>query len=294
MNDVASKKTSIDGLDYSDIDTTTPEEVAAFREYMIKSKGHSLPAHEFMLEFRPDVIKTFRNWIQAISLDQDVSQPLPNTMAMLHYYAITGFEEGIEYEIRLSQYHGATKAEVLDLLAIAAIHGHTRGTRSVAVSSTECMRTYQDPPKKDRWPSNWTFGTEALRTGIDYTTQRATGEEIDSILHWYQSALGEIPRHIAMLAEFRPHMLKAYRKRYETAIRGGLPQQMMPYLLLHWNTMTGRKDGIRENVLLGSHLGMTYSQITDAIFRAIYNSPESFAIVDEAAGEILRKLKSSR
>jgi len=287
----AQKTNSVDGLDYSVIDVTTQDEIDSFRKYMIESKGHSLPAHEFMLEFRPDVIKTFRNWVQKIPSEESRAKPLPRTMAMVHYYAITGYEDGIDYEIRLSQFHGATKNEVLDLLAIAALHGHTRGTRSVAISSTDYMRSYPTPPAKERWPGNWSFDRDAFRTGIDYASQDATREEIDRILGWYRSALGEIPSHISMLAEFRPRMLKAYRIRYETAIQAELPQQMMPYLLLHWNTIMGFKEGIRENVLLGLHLGMTKPQITEAIFNSIYATPENLSIVDEAAGEILRKLE---
>jgi hypothetical protein len=86
-------------------------------------------------------------------------------------------------------------------------------------------------------------------------------------------------------------LLKAYRDRYEHAIRDSLPQQMLPYLLLHGNTVRGFRDGIRENVLLGRALGMTREQLLDAICSAVLHAGvEALSIVEEAAGELLLEL----
>ena len=48
-----------DGLDISNPDVTTPEEIANFRRFYDRVKGGSLPSHEFWLEFRPDVPKWY-------------------------------------------------------------------------------------------------------------------------------------------------------------------------------------------------------------------------------------------
>ena len=56
----APAKAEDDGLDISNPDVTTPEEVARFRAFYARVKGGSLPAHEFWLEFRPDVLKRQR------------------------------------------------------------------------------------------------------------------------------------------------------------------------------------------------------------------------------------------
>lgn len=281
---------SLDGMDYSRMDETTEAEKNAFRDFYTRSKGYSIPAHEFMLEFRPDVLKRYRYWAHMITSEAEAGKPLSHVIAMMHHYAIIGYDDGILYEIRLSQFGGATKGEILDALAVAALHGHPRGTRAVASSSTEYMRTYQDPPHKDRWPTSWSFDPHAFDAGLDYSTPEATKDDMAKIMDWYQTVNGEVPRYIRFMAEFRPRMLKAYRDRYERAIRDGLPKQMLPFLLLHQNTMRGFGEGIRENVLLGRHLGMNRDQLTDAVFWAMYGSPENYAVVEDVAGDILRAM----
>ena len=86
-------------------------------------------------------------------------------------------------------------------------------------------------------------------------------------------------------------MLKAYRNRYEHAIRDALPKQMLPFALLHWSTIHGWKEGIRENVLLGRRLGMTRGQLTDAMFWSLYSGPEALSLADEAVGELLDEME---
>jgi hypothetical protein len=279
-----------DGLNYASMDHTTPEELQAFRDFFIKSKGYSIPAHEFLLEHRPDVLKRYRYWSHIITSDEESARPLAHVVAMLHYYAIVGYGDGILYEIRLSQFSGATKDEIIDTLAVAALHGHPRGTRYVAESSSEYMRTYQDPPPKPHWPDSWSFDPHAFDSGVDYSTPEASKDDIAKILDWYQTKLGEVPRYVRMMADYRPKLLKAYRDRYEHAIRAALPKELMPFLHLNFCTIAGYRDGIREAVLLGRSFGMTRAQLTDAIFWGIYGAPEAFSIADEAAGDILKKM----
>lgn len=281
---------SYDGLDYTRMDETSEAEKEAFRDFSMRSKGLSIPAHEFMLEFRPDVLKRYRYWAHMITSDEEAGRPLCHMIAMLHHYAVIGYEDGILYEIRLSQFNGATRGEILDTLAVAALHGHPLGTRSVASAATEYLRSWEAPPSKDRWPSDWSFDPHAFETGVDYSTPEATRDDMAKIMGWYQTVNGEVPGYIRLMAEFRPRLLKAYRDRYEHAIRDALPKQMLPFLLLHQNTMRGFGEGIRENVLLGKGLGMTKGQLTDAIFWAMYGSPENYAVADAAAGDILRAM----
>jgi hypothetical protein len=279
-----------DGLNYDDMDKTTEAEIAAYRDFFVRIKGYSLPAHEFLLEFRPDSLKRYRHWAHMIPSDDEANRPLAHVMANLHYYAVTGYNDGILYEIRLSQFSGATKAEILDLLAVAALHGHPRGTQSVSDSSAEYLRTYKDSPKDGRWPPGWAFDRHAFDTGVDFSTSEATKQDIEKILDWYQTTIGEVPGYVRMLARLRPNMLKAYRNRYEHAIRDALPKQMLPFALLHWSTMRGFRDGIRENVLLARRLGMTRGQVTDAMFWGIYGGPEALSLAEDAAGDILDKM----
>ena len=80
----------------------------------------------------------------------------------------------------------------------------------------------------------------------------------------------QLPKPV--LAEHRPGLLKAYRDRYEHAIRDSLPKQMLPFLMLNYNVVRGFREGIRENVLLGRAMGMTQEQLLDAICSGVLHA----------------------
>jgi hypothetical protein len=280
-----------DGLDLTSLDTITPDEVEAFRAYYQRVKGQSMPALEFWLEFRPDVMKRYRAGVRETTSDQERRHPLLHAMAMLHYYAVTGYEDGIAYEVRLVRAGGATKAEVLDLLAVAFIHGSPRGMRFVERAATPLLRQWTEPEPVERWPSGWRFDPAVLRSGADFSRPAASSTDIDRILLWYQETLGEVPRYVSFLAARRPRLLKAFRNRFEHAIRDALPVQMLAYALLNLNVARGFEDGIRESALLGRALGMTRAQLLDAICWGIYyGGPDAIGIADRAAGDVLDSL----
>ena len=90
------------------------------------------------------------------------------------------------------------------------------------------------------------------------------------------------------LARHRPGLLKAYRDRYEHAIRDALPKQMLPYLLLNHSVVRGSRAGIRENVLLGRAMGMRREQLLDAVCSAVLHAGiNALDVADEAAGDLL-------
>ena len=123
---------------------------------------------------------------------------------------------------------------------------------------------------------------------MDYTRRDATAEDMERLEEWYRTTLGEIPPYVRFLAAHRPGLLKAYRDRYEHAIRDSLPKQMLPYLMLCHNVGRGFRDGIRENVLLGRALGMTREQLLDAICFAVLDAGvNALDLVEDAAGDVL-------
>lgn len=282
-----------DGLDYSSPDTLTAEEVAAFREHYVYTKGYSIPAFEFWLDFRADVLKRYRASVPSMTTRAEPDCLVKNCLTMLHHYAIVGYEDGILYEVRLSQRRGATRGEVLDTLAIAFLHGGPLGSRFVATSSGEFLKGWTEEGSADekRWPAGWSFDPHAFDSGIDFSSTRATREDMDLLIGWYKRTLGEVPRYVRFYAEFRPDFLKAYRNRLENVIRGGLPKQMLPYLLLNFNITRGNADGIRENVLLARAVGVSKEQLVDAFaWASIYAGVEGVSLADEVAGDILRSM----
>lgn len=283
---------SQDGLDLSNLDSITPEEVAAFRDYYERVKGESMPALEFWLEFRPDVMKRYRAGVRHTTSEEEKDHPILHAMVMLHFYAITGYEDGIAYEVKLCREGGVTKAEILDLLAVAFIHASPRGMRFVERAATPQLRDWVEPEPTEVWPAGWGFDPTALASGADFSTQEAGAEDVERIIAWYERTLGEVPNYVVFLAHHRPNMLKAYRNRLEHAIRDALPVQMLAYSLLNYNVTRGFADGIRESVLLARALGLSKPQILDAIcWGFYYGGVDAIGIADRAAGDLINGIE---
>jgi hypothetical protein len=277
-----------DGLDVTQPDVTTAEEIEAYRaEYTGSNKG-LLDSFEFWLEFRPDVLKRHKARTRHFSSVTEPRHPLVGLLGAIHQYTVSGFREGIAYEIRLAQTNGALRTDILDTLSVAFIHSGHRGMYAAAAYK-DYLRDYVDPDAPDRFPVNWTFIPGLFDSGMDYTSRDATDEDMDKLMSWYQRTLGEIPRYAQFLAEHRPGLLKAYRDRYEHAIRDSLPAQMLPWLMLNYNVVRGFGEGIRENVLLGRALGMSREQLLDAIcYGVLHAGANALGIVEQAAGDVLR------
>src|SRR5262249_12256735 len=154
------------------------------------------------------------------------SHPLVGLLGAIHQYTISAFREGIAYEIRLAQTNGATRGDILDTLSVAFIHSGHRGMYAAADYSGY-LREYADPEPspEPRFPEDWSFDPGAFDSGMDYGSREATREDMDRLHDWYARTLGEVPRYVGFLAAHRPGLLKAYRDRYEHAIRDSLPKQ---------------------------------------------------------------------
>lgn len=247
------------GLDLSDLHETSQEEIVGFRDFYRERFGYPLPAFEMWLENRPDVLKAYR-----LQASQSRSAPW-TAVAMMHLYAIHGYEDGILYEIKNCQGHGLTKKQVLEGLAVAFIHAGPRGMRFVATSSREYLRDYEERDTPPTWPDNWDVDPDAFHSGVDFSNPDLTDAERARLEGWYETTLGEIPASVAFMVRHRPSVLKAYRCRWENAIQDGLPKQMMPYLMMQFNVTRGFSEGIREAALLGRAFGMGLEQVVDAL-----------------------------
>jgi hypothetical protein len=276
-----------DGLDVSTPDVTTPEEIEAYRAQYLGSNKGLLDSYQFWLEFRPDVLKRHKARTRHFFSVAEPLYPLVGVLAAIHHYTISAFREGVAYEIRLAHTEGALRTDILDTLSLAFIHSGHRGMYAAAASADH-LREYTDQPGTDRFPSNWSYAADAFDSGMDYSTREIADGDMPALLSWYDRTLGEVPRYVAFLAEHRPGLLKAYRNRYEHAIRDSLPAQMLPYLMLNYNVARGFAEGIRENFLLGRALGMTREQLLDAMcFAVLFSGVNALGVVDTAVGDLL-------
>jgi alkylhydroperoxidase/carboxymuconolactone decarboxylase family protein YurZ len=279
-----------DGLDVSNPDVTTAEEIAAYRAAYLGTNKGLLDSFEFWLEFRPDVLKRHKARTRHFTTAKEPDYPVVSLLAMIHRYTVAGFAEGVAYEIRLAQTNGATRADILDTLSVAFIHAGHPGMYAAAAYAGY-LRDYEDPEPVARFPERWSFDPGAFDSGMDHSTREASPEDIDRLLDWYGRTLGEVPGYVRFLARHRPGLLKAYRDRYEHAIRDSLPKQMLPFLLLNHHVVRGCREGIRENVLLGRALGMTREQLLDAICLAVLHAgADALGIVEDAVGELLLEI----
>lgn len=147
--------------------------------------------------------------------------------------------------------------------------------------------TEAPPAREGRWPADWSFDADAFKSGMDFRSPEATPRDLEALLAWYARTIGEVPRYARFLARHRPGFLKAYRNRFEHALRDGLPKQMVPYLLLNFNVMRGFRDGIREAVLMARWLGLSRAQVVDAVCWAYFGGMDAISIADEAAGDVI-------
>jgi hypothetical protein len=276
-----------DGMNLLEPDVTTDEEIAQFRKFYAFAKKEQNKSYEFWLEFRPDVLK--RHKLRTATRTVGPGYPLP-ALAALHQYVITGFSDGIGYEIELARTMGARRGDILDTISVAFIHSGHPGMYE-ATRHADALRNYTEVPGAERFPPSWSFDPGVFDSGMDYSVREATPEDLRRLTDWYERVLGEVPKNARFLAEHRPDLLKAYRNRYEHAIRESLPAQMLPFLMLHYNVVRGFADGIRENALLAKALGMTRPQVLNAICLAeLHGGGEVFDVVAEAAGDVLAQL----
>lgn len=275
------------GLDLTRPDEWTDQEADAFRAYYTRNLGGPLAAYELWIEHRPDVLKRHR--LQALQAGQ--REPwFP--LLFLHYYAVVGYEDGIKYEIHSANSNGITRAQVLDTLAIAFFHAGPLGMRYVAEAG-ELLHTYVDrEPAEPVFPAHWAPDSTAFRSGVDFSTLDLTVDDRAAIEDWYRRTLGLVPPYVSFLAEHRPRLLKAYRNRFESTIRGGLPKQMLPVLFLHLNVSRASEDGIRESLLLSRAWGVRKSEAMLAIsWGMLYGGTAALSVVARAAGDVVAGLE---
>jgi hypothetical protein len=145
----------------------------------------------------------------------------------------------------------------------------------------------EGPAQPAKWPSGWGPDPDAFMSGADFRSSEVTDADTERILSWYERWLGEVPRHVSLLARHRPDLLKAYRQRYENTVRL-LPKQADPWALLQISILRGHKSGIREGMLLARGFGVTKNQILEAIsWGTFYGGNEALGLVDEATGDVL-------
>ena len=275
------------GLNLAEPDVTTQEEIDEFRRVSQDQLGGQQDGLDFWLDERPDVLKRYRLWADKLRIrdtDEAPNKWSGSGVAIMYVYSMTGFEEGLRYSL-FGMNRTMTKDHIIEQMALVFRYAGPRGMVPLARAARD--HTFSEPTDPLKWPNGWGPDPEAFKSGADFTSPDVTPEDTRRILEWYERWLGEVPRHVSLLARHRPELLKVYRNRYENALRV-LPKQTEPWALLQISILRGFADGIREGMLLARGFGVSRTQILEAIsWGAFYGGHASLSLVDAVAGEIL-------
>ncbi|MEX1148037.1 MAG: hypothetical protein WEB93_06640, partial [Sphingomonadales bacterium] len=243
--------------------------------------GSALEGLDWWLDKSPEVLKRYRLYC---SLTLRV-EPRVMGNGTLAFYALNGYETGVRYFILSHHQDGMSKAEILEMIAIAFVHAGPRGMQTIA-KALDGFEFDENPDPPAKYPDGWAADINAFRSGIDCSTVDLTLEERRKIEDWYLNTVGEIPPYVTFMANHRPRLLKTHRARMENMLYV-LPKQMWPTAMLYYHVMSRTAEGIRENVLLCKAWGVTKSDTLDVIGNAlVFGQMEAASMVQNEAGDI--------
>ena len=258
------------GLDVSSPDVTTREELEAFFSFTDQPTGRPLGSYAMWADLRPDVLKRTLGWVHQIHESETFSCPLP----YLNVYSVGGWPEGVQYILTICQPQtflsgpGYSRDAIVETLALSFYLAPTWGTVLVAETLRDALANFKEPEPgaPSPFPEGWKVAPDELKAGLDYSTPEMTKSDLDALYDWYTRVCGEIPASIKLYAQYRPNLLKAERNRWENIVRTGLPNQMLAYLLIHYEVWRGNIAGTKDALLLARGLGMKKQHAVDAIF----------------------------
>jgi alkylhydroperoxidase/carboxymuconolactone decarboxylase family protein YurZ len=226
-----------------------------------------------MFDARPELLKRYRLWTNAQLRGADLEHPLPTTSPIFtivsgHYYITEGYDEGIVADILALRARAARKAEVAHMLALGWFHGGNIGINRTARLADAYMRAWDpdDGAAGLTWPDGWAADPDVFRCGIDFERgEPLRPNELAAIENWHRRWEGEVPAYVGFLAKYFPTALRAYRARFETAMDGALPSQMVALVQIDVAAKWRRAEAVRRALHLAKKLGITRDQAVQMV-----------------------------
>jgi alkylhydroperoxidase/carboxymuconolactone decarboxylase family protein YurZ len=283
------------GLDLT-TDTFSGEEKAQVLAWYGEMHDHGdldlSPFARFMLEHDPVGFKRIRRHL--LTLGDELDGPaLPHAAGVLmyvHTYMVLGMGKGALYEMVTARSLGASRAELAETIRLATLYAGPRGVNALAEVGEEYLREWVDDgePTHIAWPDAWTHDVEPLRSGIDLASDDLEPGELELLRAWYERSYGEVPSHVELLAQVAPRSLKTQRARFERAVSGDLPVQMVPLFALHAAAVRMWPKALRRAVQLAKALGLRRGEIVAALFwAAVYGGDATMEAAFDAAGDVI-------
>jgi hypothetical protein len=287
------------GLDRSSRDLiSTAEADGLFRWYAETHGEGNLDLARFvplLVEQRPGAFKRYRTNSEVV---RGAGEGLPLfavALLFLHSYVVIADERGAFYEVIAARAWGALKVEVLDTIEFAFLQAGAVGVNALAALSERYLHDWpDDEPRQDEtaaWPDGWTpAAAGAHEAGLNYDTPGLSATEQQRLYDWYQRQGRPIPLHVRFLAQHHPHALKTQRDRYEHArTNSELPEQLYPLLQLHTATIRGQAETIHSAALEARELGVTKTQVLEALlFAFLYSNDEIKDLATKQLEPLLR------
>jgi hypothetical protein len=228
----------------------------------------------FMHAVRPDALKRYRLWVnavtQGIGLDDSMPNPPVASLVSGHFYATLPYPQGVAGDLFVAKHVGGTKQEVSDILAMAFLHAGPFGMNTTAAAVDEHMRTWDDSGAQGlTWPEGWSVDPEAFRCGIDFEqagdVNEISPDDLAKLEEWHLMVQGEVPAYVGFLAKHYPLALKAFRARYETSMTGTLPQEFVALCQVHLAACRVRPDALRRALHMARHFGVAKDHVVQIL-----------------------------
>jgi hypothetical protein len=262
-----------EGLDLNNLDQTTEDEVGDALAHVWSWRGplYEMYATSLQLDYAADFGKISRWASDIFGRPAGERAVVLQSCQNIHSYMMLGWETGLRNEFYTLWRFGVSKEQVMEMVMFSQLYAGMRGLGHVYHAVGDFLPAWAPPPQKVLFPEGWEADPDGLKCGLDLSTRDLTAADAKNLEDWYERLIGYVPRSIAFGIKHNPKFMKLNRARWEVTIKT-LPKQLVPYLMLRHNTITGSVDGLREAALLGKAWGMT----PDLVVRGITNTAMYF------------------
>jgi hypothetical protein len=264
------------GLDLSNLESTSQEEIDAHLRFNWRNRGplYEQSASSLMADYAPEFLKL--HWRGAMvfhvhpsGAGPDFTFAIPNSVQQLHSYMMLGWETGILNQFRVLKRYDFTRAQIMEVVMYSRLAAGMRGLGHAYRAIGDVLPDYGDGSGNVRWPEGWAADPEAFRSGLDLATDDLTDADRAGLTAWYEQTIGYVPKSIQFGMKWDPRLLKIHRAMWEVAIKT-LPKQIVPYLMLRDGTLENNVEALREAALLGKAWGLTPDWIIRGIGQTMH------------------------
>jgi hypothetical protein len=246
----------------------------------------------FWIEHDPGGFKRYRRHMIEIDQPRD-GVVLPQAAHLLMYlglYTVFANEKGILYLVINARTLGAKKQEVLDAFRMSALAAGPFGINAAADLADNYLREWPEDSDEAgiEWPSDWAPNPDALKSGIDHSSNEMSEADLKALRGWYEEVHGEVPRFVDFLAEAHPAALKTQRIRFESSLGPAVPAQMGPLTMLLLAAQRQWPTSVLRAGQLARHLGVRRHQAVETLFWAgVYAGEATMEVAIDALAPVL-------